>query len=104
MFEERERDFENRYFHDQEMRFRIKARRNKLVGLWAADRLELRGEEAEAYAQDVIRATFQKTGDEDVVAKIKGDFERGQVGLSEAEIRKALAEQLPLAEKQILSE
>ena len=63
---DRERDFENRYAHDQELRFRIEARRNKLLGLWAAEKLGKAGEEANAYAQEVIKADFLLPGDDDV--------------------------------------
>lgn len=73
-FNERERAFENKFAHDAEMQFKAVARRNKRLGLWAADLLGKTGEEAEAYALEVIRADFQEAGHEDVVRKVVGDL------------------------------
>ncbi|HDZ74763.1 MAG TPA: DUF1476 domain-containing protein [Aurantimonas coralicida] len=100
---DRERDFESRYAHDQELRFRIEARRNKLVGLWAAEQLGKSGEEANAYAQEVIKVDFLLPGDDDVVHKIRDDFVAAGVEQSEHQIRKQLAHFLAEAETQIRS-
>lgn len=98
---DRERDFENRYAHDQELRFRIEARRNKLLGLWAAEKLGKAGEEANAYAQEVIKADFLLPGDDDVFQKIRKDFDAAGVTVSDHQIRRFMAEYLIEAEKQV---
>lgn len=98
---DRERDFENRYAHDQELRFRIEARRNKLLGLWAAEKLGKAGEEANAYAQEVIKADFLLPGDDDVFQKIRKDFDAAGVTVSDHQIRRCMAEYLIEAEKQV---
>lgn len=73
-FDNREKAFENKYAHDAEMKFKAEARRNKLLGLWAAELLGKAGEEAEAYAREVIKADFEEAGDEDVYRKVAGDL------------------------------
>lgn len=73
-FDDRERAFENKYAHDAEMQFRAEARCNKLIGLWAADLLGKTGEEAEAYAKEVIAADFEEAGHEDVLRKLAADL------------------------------
>jgi hypothetical protein len=73
-FDDRENAFENKYAHDQEMQFRAEARRNKLLGLWAAEMLGKTGEAADAYAREVIKSDFQEAGHEDVVRKVAGDL------------------------------
>lgn len=98
---DRERDFEARYAHDQELRFRIEARRNKLLGLWAAEKLGRSGEDAKLYAQEVIKAAFTQPGDEDVYQKIRKDFEAGAVVQSEHQIRRNMVDFLTEAERQI---
>ncbi|UIJ73537.1 DUF1476 domain-containing protein [Aurantimonas sp. HBX-1] len=98
---DRERDFENRYAHDQELRFRIEARRNKLLGLWAAEKLGMSGDEAEAYAQEVIKAYFLQPGDQGVFQKIRKDFDAAGVTESDHQIRRCMSEHLIEAEKQI---
>jgi hypothetical protein len=73
-FDDRENAFEAKFAHDAEMQFKAEARRNKLLGLWAAGLLGLGGEQADAYAREVIKADFQERGDEDVFRKIKADL------------------------------
>ena len=73
-FDERQRGFENKYAHDESMKFKAAARRNKLVGLWAAEVLGKTGEDAEAYAREVVRADFEEAGDEDVIRKLQADL------------------------------
>ncbi|KQT86262.1 DUF1476 domain-containing protein [Aurantimonas sp. Leaf443] len=97
---DRERDFENRYAHDQELRFRIEARRNKLVGLWAAEKLGLQGEEANAYAQDVIREVFLPN-EVDVFKKIRRDFDAAKVEQSDHQIRRHMEDALMQAETEL---
>jgi len=73
-FDDRENAFENKFAHDAEMQFRAEARRNKLLGLWAADLLGKTGDDAAAYAREVINADFEEAGDEDVYRKVSGDL------------------------------
>ncbi|MEF2550589.1 DUF1476 domain-containing protein [Aurantimonas sp. A2-1-M11] len=101
---DRERDFESRYAHDQEVRFRIEARRNKLLGLWAAGLLGKSGDDANAYAQEVIKADFLMPGDDDVFQKIRRDFDAAGVEQSDHQIRQRMAQFLGEAEKQVQSE
>jgi hypothetical protein len=100
-FDERERAFENKFAHDEEMKFRAIARRNKLVGLWAAKLLGKQDEEASAYAMEVVRADFSEPGHEDVIRKLVGDL--GQRA-DEAEIRAKMEECLAVAKDQLLRE
>lgn len=101
VLDRREKDFEARYAHDQELRFRIEARGNKLLGMWAADKLGLSGEEANAYSQEVIKADFLKPGNDDVFEKLRADFDRAGVEQSDHQIRRHMAECLAEAENQI---
>ncbi|WP_172294881.1 DUF1476 domain-containing protein [Pseudoruegeria sp. HB172150] len=100
-FDERESAFENKFAHDAEMQFRVEARRNKLVGLWAAELLGKTGDEADEYAKSVIRADFEEAGDEDVFRKLSGDL-GDKAG--EATIRAKMAEYLSLAKVQLMEE
>jgi hypothetical protein len=86
-FDEREQGFERKFQHDQELAFKAKARRNRLLGLWAAERLGLTGEAAEVYARDVIAADLQKPGDQNVVDKVAGDFAKQGVKLDARRVR-----------------
>ncbi len=101
-FDDRERAFENMYARDQEMQFRIVARRNKLLGHWAAKLMGLTQAEADAYASDVIRADFEEAGDEDVVRKLLGDLISAGVDCDEARIREALAHKQVEARRQMI--
>lgn len=96
---DREKAFENKYAHDQEKKFRVIARRNKLTGLWAAGLLGK--SDADAYAKEVVAADFEEAGDEDVIRKIAGDFKAAGLAAGEAEIRAKLVELLPTAIDQI---
>ena len=98
-FSDREKAFENKYAHDEQTKFRIIARRNKLVGLWAAG--ELGKDDADAYAKEVVAADFEEAGDEDVVRKIVGDFESAGKSVSAEDVRAKLMEYLPVAVAQI---
>ena len=92
IFNEREDAFEKKFALDEEMRFKATARRNRLLGLWAADRLGRSGAEADAYAKSVVLADFEEAGDEDVVRKLRIDFENAGIAASEAEIRRKMDE------------
>jgi hypothetical protein len=89
-FDERERAFEAKFAHDQEMQFKITARRNRLLGEWAADLMALTPEERDAYAKGVVQADFEEVGDEDIIRKLTGDLTAAQVEVTDAEIRAAL--------------
>jgi len=103
-FEDRERGFEGKFKHDQELGFKISARRNKLVGLWAARELKLPAAEHEAYAKSVVMADLEKPGDDDVVGKLLADFKAKGVEMSEHKIRHQLSELREVARKQVMSE
>ena len=101
-FDDRERAFETKYARDQEMQFRVVARRNKLLGQWAAGLMGLSEAEADAYAKDVIRADFEEAGDEDVVRKILGDLTSAGVDCDEKRIREALDHKTVEARRQLM--
>lgn len=89
-FDDRERAFEGKYARDQEMEFRIVARRNRLLGLWAAKKMGLNEAETEAYAKDVIRSDFENGDEEDVVRKLLGDLTSAGVEIDDGDIRRTL--------------
>jgi hypothetical protein len=101
-FEDRQRAFETKFARDEEMQFRVTARRNRLLGEWAARLMGLSQAEAESYAKDVIRADFEEAGDEDVVRKLLGDLTSAGVECDEAKIREALGHKLVEAKRQII--
>ncbi|MDF0602366.1 DUF1476 domain-containing protein [Psychromarinibacter sp. C21-152] len=100
-FDDRESAFENKFAHDAEMQFKAEARRNKLLGLWAAELLGKTGAEAEAYAREVIKADFEEAGDEDVYRKVAADLE-GKT--DEATIRAKMVELMAKAKGQLIDE
>ncbi len=99
-FDNREKAFEDKFAHDADLKFKVAARRDKLVGLWAAGKLGLEGDAADAYAKSIVLADLEEAGDEDVVRKLIADLDVEGVG--EAEVRKALAEQGEIARRQIM--
>ena len=96
-FDKREEGFERQFAHDEELRFRANARRNKLLGLWAAEKLGLSGADAEAYAKAVVMADFEEGGDHDVFRKIRKDFDDKAVVQSDHQIRRTMDELLEKA-------
>lgn len=100
-FDDRENAFENKYAHDAEMQFKAEARRNKLLGLWAAGLMGKSGDAAAEYAKEVVKADFEEAGHEDVVRKVSGDLD-GKA--SDDEIRAKMAELLVEAKAQIMNE
>lgn len=100
-FEQRGDGFEKKFAHDEELRFKATARRNKLLGLWAAEKLGKSGEEAAAYAGEVVSADFEEAGDEDVFRKIRADFDAGNVDQSDHQIRRTMDELLAVAIEEI---
>ncbi|MBO6552263.1 MAG: DUF1476 domain-containing protein [Roseitalea sp.] len=93
--------FENKFAHDAELRFKAEARRNKLLGLWAAELLGKTGDDAEAYAKEVIAADFEEPGDEDVFRKVRGDFDAAGVEQSDHQIRRTMDELMVRAAEEI---
>ena len=103
-FDDRERAFETKYARDQDMQFRIVARRNKLLGQWAAGLMGLSQAESDAYAGDVIRADFEEAGDEDVIRKLVGDLASAGVDCDDKKIREALEHKTVEARRQIMEQ
>ncbi len=103
-FDKREKVFEDKYKHDQELQFKVEVRRNKLLGLWVAELLGLSGAEAEAYAKEVVKADFEEPGDADVIRKIQRDAAPKNLDLSEHRIRKKMDEMTAVAKEQIMTE
>lgn len=101
-FDDRKSAFENKFKHDQDLQFKVNARRNKLVGLWAAEKLGKSGPDAEAYAKEVVSADFEKAGDDDVIEKLEADL-KGK-GVSRADIVAQLEHFMPIAKKQIMEQ
>lgn len=101
-FNDRENAFENRFAHDAEQEFKIMARRNRLLGLWAAGLMGLGNDDAEAYAKAVVQADFEEAGDGDVMRKLLSDLTRAGVVTSETDVRDEMNRLLDIARKQVL--
>jgi hypothetical protein len=101
-FEDRKKGQEEKFRHDQELTFKINARRNQRLGLWAAGKLGISGDAAEAYAKGIVAADFEKPGDADVVAKVLGDLKGKGVAVSEAQVRDEMKRLADAAKKQIV--
>ena len=91
-FDKREEGFEKKFAHDEELRFKANARRNKMLGLWAAEKLGITGDAANAYAKDVVMADFEEAGDDDVFKKVRKDFDAKGITQSDQEIRRAMVD------------
>jgi hypothetical protein len=100
-FNDRENAFESKFAHDSEMQFKAEARRNKLLGLWAADLMGRTGDDAAAYAREVVKSDFEEAGDEDVFRKVAGDL---GTRTDEATIRAKMAELMGTAKAQLMDE
>lgn len=103
-FEDREKAFETKFARDEEMQFKITARRNRLLGEWAAEKMGLTDEETDAYAKAVVQADFEEAGDEDVIRKLLGDLTSADVDIDDTGIRTALAEKMVEARRQYIEE
>ena len=101
-FDNREQAFEAKFARDEEMAFRVTARRNRLLGAWAAQQMGLTAEETDAYGKAVVRADFEEAGDEDVIRKVLGDLTAAGVATDEAAVRGALADQTVEARRQLM--
>ncbi|WP_442681043.1 DUF1476 domain-containing protein [Sphingomonas sp. ASY06-1R] len=101
-FDDRERAFETKFARDEEMAFRVTARRNRLVGTWAAGLMGLTPEETDAYAKAVVQADFEEAGDEDVIRKLMGDLLSANVETDESRVRSALHDATIEARRQLM--
>ncbi|MDZ5448196.1 DUF1476 domain-containing protein [Labrys sp. ZIDIC5] len=100
-FDKREEAFESKFAHDEDLRFKATARRNKLLGLWAAEKLGLSGDDANAYAKSVVLSDFEEAGDHDVVRKVLSDFAEANLSMSEPQVRQIMTELLGRAVQEI---
>jgi len=103
-FDDRKRGEEAKFAMDEATEFKVMARRNKLLGLWAAELMDLHDEDAEAYAKTVVLSDLEEAGDDDVFRKVRGDLDKAGVERSDARIRDHMAELLPVAREQIMKE
>ena len=103
-FEDREKGFERKFAHDEELRFRATARRNKLLGMWAAGEMGITGDDALAYAREVIKADLEQPGEEDVFRKLRGDFDAKGIEVSDHQIRHKMSDLMSEALGQIEAE
>ena len=102
-FDKRREGYESKFAHDQDLKFRATARRNKLLGLWAAEKMSLLGQAAEEYAKEVVKSDFEEAGDHDVFRKVRADFDAKQVAVSDHQIRREMDELMEKAVEQIQS-
>jgi hypothetical protein len=100
-FDKREEGFEKQFAHDEDLKFKAMARRNKLLGLWAAEKLGLAGPEADAYAKAVVMADFEEAGDDDVFRKVRKDLDAKGIAQSDEDIRRVMNQLLATAVAQI---
>jgi hypothetical protein len=100
-FDKRREGYESKFAHDEDLRFRATARRDKLLGLWAAEKLGLSGSAAEDYAKDVVKAEFEEPGDHDVFRKIRRDFDAKSIAISDHQIRREMEDLMKAAVEQI---
>ncbi len=101
-FDEREKSFEKKFVRDEELQFKVNAKRNKYLGEWAANKLNKSDDDKEAYVQEVIKSDFAEPGDEDVFRKIQGDFRKASISISDSEIREQMSSLLERAKKDFL--
>lgn len=102
-FEDRKRAAEAKFAHDEELKFKAFARRNKMLGLWAAEKMGMSGEAAEEYAKDVVKSDFAEPGDEDVFRKVRADFDDKGLEISDHQIRREMDELLVKAFEEVAS-
>jgi len=96
-FDKREEGFEKKFAHDEELRFKANARRNKLLGLWAAEKLGITGDAANVYAKEVVMSDFEESGDDDVFRKVRNDLDAKGVALSDQDLRRAMIDMMEKA-------
>jgi len=100
-FDKREEGFEKKFAHDEELRFKATARRNKLLGLWVAQKLGMSGADADAYAKEVVQADFEEAGEDDVFRKVRKDLDAKGVSASDQEIKTQMIDLMAKAVQQI---
>ena len=100
-FDKREEGFEKKFAHDEELRFKATARRNKLLGLWVTQKLGMSGADADAYAKEVVQSDFEEAGDDDVFRKVRKDLDAKGVSASDQEIKTQMVELMAQAVSQI---
>jgi len=100
-FDKREEGFEKKFAHDEELQFKANARRNRLLGLWAAEKLGLSGDAANSYANDVVMADFEEAGDHDIFKKIRNDLDAKKFAVADLDIRRAMDELMAQAIAQV---
>ena len=100
-YDKRREGYESKFAHDQDLKFKATARRNKLLGLWAADKMGISGQAAEDYAKEVVKADFEEAGDEDVFRKVRKDLDAKKVDVSDHQIRREMEELMATAVEQI---
>ena len=100
-FDKREEGFERQFAHDEELKFKATSRRNKLLGLWAAEKLGRTGADADAYAREVVMADFEEAGEDDVFRKVRKDFDAAGVSVSDQDIRRMMLDLMGAAIEQI---
>ncbi|MSO73902.1 MAG: DUF1476 domain-containing protein [Alphaproteobacteria bacterium] len=103
-FDKRQKDEETKYKRDEELKFKVNARRNKLLGLWAAEQMAFKGTEAEAYAKQVVASDFERPGDADVLDKVLQDLRAKGVNVDEHRVRKEMTRLLDVARQQLMTE
>lgn len=103
-FDDREKQFEAKFQHDQELQFKVTVRRNRLLGEWAGALMGLNGEDLKNYAKDVVQSDFDKPGDQDVFDKVKADLKAKNIDASDHQIRKSMDDLMMEAKKQIMAE
>ena len=101
-FDKREKSFEKKFVRDEELQFKVSAKRNKYLGEWAADKLGKMSDDKIAYIQDVIKSDFAEPGDEDVFRKIQGDFKKASISIPDSKIREQMTSLLERAQKELL--
>ena len=100
-FDKREEGFEKQFAHDEELKFKATSRRNKLLGLWAAEKLGRKGPDAETYAKEVVMADFEEAGEDDVFRKVRKDFDATGIAVTDEEIRTVMSQLMGSAVQQI---
>ncbi len=103
-FDDRQDAFEKKFAHDQELQFKVQARRNKLLGIWAAQKMGKTGEDIDEYAKDVVISDFDEPGDDDVLRKVLADFQAAGVQVDQTALRAEMDALMIEAKKQIMSE
>ena len=103
-FDDRGKGFEAKYKHDQDLQFKVMARRNKLLGLWAAEKMGIAGADADTYAKEVVISDFDRPGDDDVLEKVHGDLAAKGLDLTDKDVRKEMERLLDVARQQIEAE